>query len=239
MLFRSKLLLEEAMAQVEAELGDVEEVRYFLDFVRTQRTRGLSLSDPTERRNRSSVGVVGVGHLGRHHARLYASLPGARLVGVVDRDARAGRERSPRSTAAQAFGDAGELIGQVEAASVAVPTENHREVAEPLLDGGVDVLVEKPLARTLDEADAIIAAAEAHGRLVMVGHTERFNPAVMALARAVDAAAVLRDPPPGRVHRAQHRHRRRARSDDPRSRPAAAPRRNASRSPSMRPASRR
>ncbi len=132
------------------------------------------------------VGVVGVGHLGRHHARLYAALPGARLVGVVDRD----RERA-RSIAAEhgceALDATRDLVGRVRAASVAVPTEAHAEVACELLEGGVDVLVEKPLAPSLEQADAILDVARRAGRLLMVGHTERFNPAVLALARAVDA----------------------------------------------------
>ena len=129
--------------------------------------------------------VVGVGHLGRHHARLYAAMPDVELVAVVDRDAeRAGQIASEYGC--RALSEVQELHGQVEAASVAVPTEFHRLVAEQLLDLGVDVLVEKPLARTLDEADAINAAAERCNRLVMTGHTERFNPAVVALAGAVE-----------------------------------------------------
>lgn len=132
------------------------------------------------------VGVVGVGHLGRQHARLYASLPGARLVAVADRDLGRAREVAG-SYGCEALADPAALIGRVRAASIAVPTGSHRAVAELLLQAGIDVLVEKPLARTLAEADAIIAAAEARSRLVMVGHSERFNPAVAALARAVDA----------------------------------------------------
>jgi predicted dehydrogenase len=132
-----------------------------------------------------SVGVVGVGHLGRHHARLYATLPGAHLVGIVDLD----RERA-RAIASEydcaVFDDADELIGQVQAASIAVPTESHCEVAQRLMRGGVDVLIEKPVARTLEEADAINQTAQTHSRVVMVGHTERFNPAVMALTSAVE-----------------------------------------------------
>jgi predicted dehydrogenase len=132
------------------------------------------------------VGVVGVGHLGRHHARLYADLPQARLVAVADRDlARA------RAVAAEfgceAVADVAGLTGRVAAASVATPTVHHREAAVALLASGADVLVEKPIAASLDDADAILSAAEAAGRLVMVGHTERFNPAITALARAVDA----------------------------------------------------
>ncbi len=132
------------------------------------------------------VGVVGVGHLGRHHARLYAAMSATRLVGVADHDP----ERAAEVAAeygCEAYDDAEALIGKVEAASVAVPTVHHREVAELLLRGGTDVLVEKPMAHTLDEADAINAAARESGRLVMVGHTERFNPAIIALARVVEA----------------------------------------------------
>ncbi|MCP3978969.1 MAG: Gfo/Idh/MocA family oxidoreductase [bacterium] len=131
------------------------------------------------------VGVVGVGHLGRHHARLYADLPGARLVGVVDRDAER-RGAIAAEYGCEAFADPGELVGRVQAASVAVPTEAHADVATQLLEAGIDVLVEKPLTRTLEEADRILAAAKRAGRRVMVGHTERFNPAVMALSGAVD-----------------------------------------------------
>ncbi|HKQ60000.1 MAG TPA: Gfo/Idh/MocA family oxidoreductase [Candidatus Polarisedimenticolaceae bacterium] len=135
---------------------------------------------------RVRVGVVGVGHLGRHHARLYASLEAAELVAVVDRDAERAAEVAARCGCV-AYTDAAELLGRVEAASVAVPTLYHRAVAVPLLEGGVDVLVEKPLAGTLEAADAINRAAEANDRMVMVGHSERFNPALQALARAVDA----------------------------------------------------
>ena len=112
------------------------------------------------------VAVVGVGHLGRHHARLYASLPEARLVGVVDRDL----ERA-RAVAAEfgcsAWDRIEDLGGKVAAVSVAVPTVHHREVAVPLLRAGADVLVEKPLASDLPAADAILEAARQSGRILM------------------------------------------------------------------------
>jgi predicted dehydrogenase len=132
------------------------------------------------------VGVVGVGHLGRHHARLYASMPGVRLVAVADRDAERARAIASEYDC-EAVRDASQLVGKVRAASVAVPTAFHREVAEQLLREGTDVLVEKPLATSLEEADSINRTAKEQGRIVMVGHTERFNPAVRALSRAVDA----------------------------------------------------
>jgi predicted dehydrogenase len=137
-----------------------------------------------------AVGVAGVGHLGRHHARIYAAMPGVRLVAVADPDV----ERA-RAVAAEyrceAYTDPTALAGLVEAASIATPTVHHREVAEMLLRAGADVLVEKPIAATLEEADAMVGAAASAGRLLMVGHTERFNPAVIALARAVDAPRFL------------------------------------------------
>ena len=132
------------------------------------------------------VGVVGVGHLGRHHARLYAGLPGARLVAVVDRDLERARAIAAEHGCA-AYGHGRELIGRVEAASVAVPTEAHAEVGELLLSAGIDVLIEKPIASTLAEADSINATAERSSRLVMVGHSERFHPAVVALAGQVSS----------------------------------------------------
>ena len=132
------------------------------------------------------VGVVGVGHLGRHHARLYAELPGARLVAVADCDLARARAIAAEHDC-EAYGSARELIGKVEAASVAVPTEAHAVVGVLLLSAGIDVLIEKPLAKTLAEADSINAAAERNARLVMVGHSERFHPAVVALAGQVSS----------------------------------------------------
>jgi len=132
------------------------------------------------------VGVVGVGHLGRHHARLYAGMPGAQLVAVADHDlARA--EAIAKEYGCEAVRDAAALAGRVEAASVATPTVHHRAAAETLLAAGADVLIEKPIAASLEDADAILEAAQRAGRLIMVGHTERFNPAMVALVRAVDA----------------------------------------------------
>jgi len=132
------------------------------------------------------VGVVGVGHLGRHHARLYAGMPGAQLVAVADHDlARA--EAIAKEYGCEAVRDAAALAGRVEAASVATPTVQHRAAAETLLAAGADVLIEKPIAASLEDADAILEAAQRAGRLIMVGHTERFNPAMVALVRAVDA----------------------------------------------------
>ncbi len=124
------------------------------------------------------VAVVGVGYLGRHHARILAALEGVALVGVVDKDAdRAAEIAGAHGTSAFARA---EDLPEVDAVTVAVPTESHAEAATPFLERGVSVLVEKPLTRTLEEADALIAAAARGGALLAVGHTERFNPAVAA-----------------------------------------------------------
>jgi predicted dehydrogenase len=125
------------------------------------------------------LAVVGVGHLGRHHARLLSSLPDVQLVAVVDTD-RARAEEVAAAAGASPFFDPAELLGKVDAVTVAVPTERHRDVAVPFLAAGIPVLVEKPMARSLAEADEMIAAADQAGVALAVGHTERFNPAVEA-----------------------------------------------------------
>jgi predicted dehydrogenase len=124
--------------------------------------------------------VVGVGYLGRFHAEKYAAAPDVELAAVVDSDpARAGE-------AGARFGcrvchDVSELRGLVDCASVAVPTPFHRDVGGRLLEAGIDVLVEKPIAATLDEARDLVRIAERCDRILQVGHLERFNPAIRAL----------------------------------------------------------
>ena len=127
--------------------------------------------------------VVGVGHLGRQHARIHAGLAAEGLiefVSVCDLD-----EQTANTIAAERnvewTTDWRRLIGKVDAVSLAVPTEAHCEVACELLAEGIHVLVEKPIARTLSEADEMIAAAAQSGALLQVGHAERFNPALVAL----------------------------------------------------------
>lgn len=132
------------------------------------------------------AGVVGVGYLGRHHARIYASISGVRLAGVADVN-RARAEEEARRHGTAAFDDHRGLLGQVDLVSVATPTESHRAVASDFLREGVAVLVEKPMAASLPEADDLLATAGGAGTLLAVGHTERFNPAVEALrARVAD-----------------------------------------------------
>jgi predicted dehydrogenase len=123
------------------------------------------------------VGVIGVGHLGRHHARLLGTMPGVQLVGVVDSSEARAQEIATASNTA-AFTDPRALDGRVDAVTVAVPTEGHLDVALAFIERGVHVLVEKPIARTVAEADRLVDAAAARGVRLAVGHTERFNPAV-------------------------------------------------------------
>lgn len=131
------------------------------------------------------TGVVGVGHLGYHHARLYAALPDAELVGVADVD-EARRVRAAEDFTVPGFSDVrGLLEVGVEAVSVATPTTAHHDVAIELLRNGVHVLVEKPMAATVFEAETMAAVARAHRRVLQVGHVERFNGAVLALFDAI------------------------------------------------------
>ncbi len=129
--------------------------------------------------------MIGVGAFGRNHARVYRQLQQAgsvRLVGVVDPDT-ARADAIAREFGCKAFGSVEQMLtthSEVQAASVAVPTVLHLEVARNLMEGGVDVLIEKPVAATLGEADELLRVALEHKRVAQVGHLERFNPAVRA-----------------------------------------------------------
>jgi predicted dehydrogenase len=128
------------------------------------------------------LAVIGVGHLGRHHARILSGLPGVRLAGVVDLNGERAREIAA-TYGTEVVADLARLPGAVDAVTIAVPTESHLAVALPLVTAGIPVLIEKPLARSVADADVLLAAARERGVTVAVGHTERFNPAVAA-ARA-------------------------------------------------------
>jgi predicted dehydrogenase len=129
------------------------------------------------------VAVAGVGEFGRNHVRVIRESPRAELVAVADSDfARAQEVGGPNGCSAVA--DVRELSGKVDAAIVAVPTSAHADVGCTLLEAGIDVLVEKPIAPDLASADRLIHAAAKNNRILQVGHLERFNPAVMALEKA-------------------------------------------------------
>lgn len=136
------------------------------------------------------VGVVGVGYVGHHHARIYSELPGVELVGVVDIDEARLRELGPRHRT-YLCRDYRELLGMVDAVSVAVPTLLHYPIAKEFLEFGVDVLVEKPIAQSLRQADELVEIAKASDRIFQVGHIERFNGAVKALEAIVKSPGFI------------------------------------------------
>lgn len=135
---------------------------------------------------RVRVAVVGIGALGRHHVRIYSEMAGAQLVGVFDRDPRRAADVAAQQ-GCLAFRHLQDMLPHVDAVSVAVPTVDHHRVARVLLDAGKDLLVEKPMTTTLDEADDLIRTASARGAVLQVGHVERFNPAVDVLRNAVSS----------------------------------------------------
>jgi predicted dehydrogenase len=130
--------------------------------------------------DRIRVGVVGTGHLGRYHLQKYTMIPECRVVGVADLS-----EENARKAAAgidcEIITDYRGLLGKVDAVSIAVPTGAHHEVASVFLKAGVDVLLEKPIATTLAEADELLSLAGAKGLIFQIGFVERFNPAITAL----------------------------------------------------------
>ena len=132
-------------------------------------------------RDRLRIGVVGTGYLGRLHARILTEMPEVDVVGFVEPDDRTAAEVEntlsiPRITTV------GDLKQLVDCAVVATPTITHYDVAAELLDGGCDVLIEKPIAGTPDDAERLIDAAVRGGRIIQVGHVERYNPAIVAIA---------------------------------------------------------
>ncbi|MSO55431.1 MAG: Gfo/Idh/MocA family oxidoreductase [Acidobacteria bacterium] len=131
------------------------------------------------------VAVIGVGALGKHHARIFAEMPDVELAGIVDINEQRAREIAGLVNAPWVT-SAAEVLGRVDAVTVAVPTEAHLSVAMPFLQRGTAVLVEKPLARDLGEAQQMLDAAAASGAVFGVGHTERYNPAVAAVRPLLD-----------------------------------------------------
>lgn len=134
--------------------------------------------------NKIRVAVAGAGVFGRHHLRVLSQSLNATLVGVVDADP----ERAAQAAAEHnclTFATVGELKGNIDAAVVAVPTSLHADVGCELLEAGIDVLVEKPIASELSSARRLVETAGRHGRVLQVGHLERFNPAITALKKIV------------------------------------------------------
>lgn len=128
------------------------------------------------------VGVVGVGYLGQHHARIYSEIPEVELVGVVDIDRERAREVAGRYLAVPLF-DYRDLFGKVDAVSIVVPTVLHRAIAGHFLEEGINILIEKPVTTTLEEARELMEMANLRNVVLQVGHIERFNSAVMELSK--------------------------------------------------------
>jgi len=136
------------------------------------------------------VGVIGTGAMGQHHVRIYSESPDVELVGIADIDpVRINKQAVQYKT--KAFTDYRELLNQnIDAVSIAVPTMMHREVALAAIEAGVNVLIEKPIADAMESATEIIESANSSGLKLMIGHIERFNPAVMRLKEIIDSGAL-------------------------------------------------
>jgi predicted dehydrogenase len=125
------------------------------------------------------VAVIGVGYLGRFHAQKYAAISGCELVAVVDERTDVGQAIAAE-LGTRAVTDYRELLGKVDAVSIVTPTASHFEIARAFLETGAHVLVEKPITETVEQARSLVAAARKAGRVLQVGHLERFNPAIVA-----------------------------------------------------------
>lgn len=132
------------------------------------------------------VAVVGAGYLGQHHARVYSELDEAKLVAVVDIDPGRAREVAGKYGAAAAASHL-DVLKEVDALSIVVPTTHHHEVALDCIRAGKDLLVEKPITVTIEEAGALVREAKERERILQVGHLERYNPGVIALSHMVSS----------------------------------------------------
>jgi predicted dehydrogenase len=136
------------------------------------------------------TGVVGTGYLGRLHARILSETPDTQMVGFVEpNDAIAAEVESTLKL--KRFDSVAALAAEVECAVVATPTTTHFDVAKQLLEAGADVMIEKPITATVDEARSLIELADKHGRIIQVGHVERYNPAIVAVAELVRASRYI------------------------------------------------
>ncbi len=150
----------------------------------------VNTSTPEPAGRELRVGVVGIGYLGRFHAAKYAAMSGTNLVGLADLLPERARECADK-LGTKAFPSHRQLLGKVDAVSVVVPTNRHYEVAKEFLLAGSDVLVEKPIASTLEEAEELIALAREQGRILQVGHVERFNPVILAARDKIRAPILI------------------------------------------------
>ena len=129
---------------------------------------------------RIKVGVIGVGHLGEHHTRIYSGLPQAELVGIYDSDLEKAKAKAEKYKTIY-FMELDQLLQKVEAVSLVVPTSSHYEVAKRVLNQGIHILIEKPITETVEQAEELIQIARKKNLILQVGHIERFNPAFRAI----------------------------------------------------------
>ncbi|CAM2065973.1 Gfo/Idh/MocA family oxidoreductase [Sulfidibacter corallicola] len=135
--------------------------------------------------DRIKVGVIGVGALGRHHARLYKQIDECELVGVYDLN-QAQAEKIAEEVGTRVYADPSVLADEVEGLSIAVPTNHHFEVAMSMLEMGKHLLIEKPITQTIEEAESLLKAADERKRIIQVGHVERFNPVISYLEEKIN-----------------------------------------------------
>lgn len=132
------------------------------------------------------VGVIGVGYLGQHHARIFSGLEGVELVGVADIETIKAAEIADKY-GCRSFADYTDLVGACDALSIVTPTTTHHAIAMVCLNAGKDLFIEKPITESLVEARDIIEAAEKNGRILQIGHLERYNPAIIAATEMIKA----------------------------------------------------
>lgn len=130
------------------------------------------------------IGVIGVGYLGQHHARIYSQMDEVQLIGILDIDRERTQEIAEQYNC-DIYSDLNKLLKDIDALSIATPTPLHFEIAMKSLKSGKDILIEKPITETVEEADALIEEAEKRALVLQVGHLERFNPAVVALDKFI------------------------------------------------------
>lgn len=133
-----------------------------------------------DKMERVKVGVIGVGHLGEHHTRVYSGLPQAELVGIYDLDIEKAKNRAEKYQTRH-FDEIDKLLQKVEAISLVVPTSSHYNTAKKVLSQGIHILIEKPITETVEQAEELIRIAKARNLILQVGHIERFNPALKAI----------------------------------------------------------
>ncbi|GMR21457.1 MAG: Gfo/Idh/MocA family oxidoreductase [Gammaproteobacteria bacterium] len=136
------------------------------------------------------VGVVGVGYLGKFHARIYSTMEDVELAGVADIDGEAA-ETVAKEYACTAYTDPLALVDKVDAISIVVPTSLHLQVAQPYLENGVHMMLEKPIAHTVEEGEKIVSLAKKHNAILQIGHLERYNAGVRALIKEVESARFI------------------------------------------------